>query len=40
MLRKAFNELGYIEGKDTMLEHPFPPEQPGRPSKDVDAEGR
>jgi putative tryptophan/tyrosine transport system substrate-binding protein len=30
VVRKAFNELGYIEGKNIVLEHRFPAEQPGR----------
>lgn len=28
VLRKAFNDLGYIEGKNIQLEHRFPAEQP------------
>jgi putative tryptophan/tyrosine transport system substrate-binding protein len=28
VLRKAFNDLGYIEGKNIVLEHRFPAEQP------------
>ena len=30
VLRKAFNDLGYIEGKNIELEHRFPAEQPDR----------
>jgi len=30
VLRKAFNDLGYIEGKNIQLEHRFPAENPGR----------
>ena len=30
VLRKAFNDLGYIEGKNIQLEHRFPAEDPGR----------
>jgi putative ABC transport system substrate-binding protein len=30
VLRKAFNDLGYIEGKNIVLEHRFPAEQPER----------
>jgi putative tryptophan/tyrosine transport system substrate-binding protein len=30
VLRKAFNDLGYIEGKNIKLEHCFPAEQPDR----------
>jgi putative ABC transport system substrate-binding protein len=30
VLRKAFNDLGYIEGKNIRLEHRFPAEQPDR----------
>jgi putative ABC transport system substrate-binding protein len=30
VLSKTFNELGYIEGKNIVLEHRFPAEQPGR----------
>jgi len=29
-LRKAFNDLGYIEGKNIVLEHRYPAEQPDR----------
>jgi ABC-type uncharacterized transport system substrate-binding protein len=29
-LRKAFNDLGYIEGKNIVLEHRFPAENPDR----------
>ena len=29
-LRKAFNDLGYIEGKNIILEHRFPAENPDR----------
>ena len=40
VLRKAFNELGYIEGKNIVLEHRFPAEHSrGGASGDVDAEG-
>jgi putative tryptophan/tyrosine transport system substrate-binding protein len=30
VLRKAFNDLGYIEGKNIVLEHRFPAENPDR----------
>ncbi len=30
VLRKAFNDLGYVEGKNIELEHRFPAEQPDR----------
>ena len=30
VLRKAFNDLGYIAGKNIQLEHRFPAEDPGR----------
>jgi putative tryptophan/tyrosine transport system substrate-binding protein len=30
VLRKAFNDLGYVEGKSIQLEHRFPAEQPER----------
>ena len=30
VLRKAFNDLGYVEGKNIVLEHRFPGEQPER----------
>jgi putative tryptophan/tyrosine transport system substrate-binding protein len=30
VLRKAFNDLGYIEGKNIHLEHRFPAENPDR----------
>jgi len=30
VLRKAFNDLGYIEGKNIVLEHRYPAEQPDR----------
>jgi putative ABC transport system substrate-binding protein len=30
VLRKAFNDLGYTEGKNIILEHRFPAEQPDR----------
>ena len=30
VLRKAFNDLGYIEGKNIQLEHRFPAENPDR----------
>ena len=29
-MRKAFNDLGYIEGKNIVLEHRYPAEQPDR----------
>src|ERR1700691_4893216 len=29
-LRKSFNDLGYVEGKNIVLEHRFPAEQPDR----------
>ena len=30
VLRKAFHDLGYIEGKNIQLEHRFPAENPDR----------
>jgi putative ABC transport system substrate-binding protein len=30
VLRKSFNDLGYVEGKNIVLEHRFPAEQPDR----------
>jgi len=30
VLRKAFNDLGYVEGKSILLEHRFPAESPDR----------
>jgi hypothetical protein len=30
VLRKAFNDLGYIEGKNIVFEHRFPAENPDR----------
>ena len=30
VLRKAFHDLGYVEGKNIKLEHRFPAEQPER----------
>src|SRR5215470_18335734 len=30
VLRKEFNDLGYIEGKNIVLEHRFPAENPDR----------
>ena len=29
-LRKAFNDLGYVEGKNIVLDHRFPAENPDR----------
>jgi ABC-type uncharacterized transport system substrate-binding protein len=40
VLRMAFNDLGYIEGKNIVLEHRFPAENPERfrtLARDVDA---